>query len=93
MGFLEDIGAALGYVWGKKRREYPKIDAKHAKIDSKTADIFEKVEELYLRIDKDSGQTYAKIFHDRNRPEWYWLINHVPKRIVDRIKKESGIED
>ena len=93
MGFIEDAGIILGYLWGKKRREYPTTDAKHSKIDSKTAQIFEKIEDLYLQVDKESGETYAKIFHDKNTPEWYWLLNHVPKRIVDRIKEQSKITD
>ena len=93
MGFMEEIGTALGYMWSKKRREYPTIDAKHQRIDDRANKIFEKIQNLFLKVDEESGQTYAKIFHDKNRPEWYWLLNHVPKRIVDQIKKESGITD
>jgi len=93
MGFMQEIGAALGYLWGKHRSEYPTIAAKHQKIDDKANQIFQKVEELFLKVDDETGETYAKIFHDKNRPEWYWLLNHVPKRIVDKIKKQSGITD
>ena len=97
--FWEEMGKALGYWWHKKRKSsIPTYAAKHAKIDAHTEKLYKDVEELYSQIykkagDKDSGKTYAKIFYEKNRPEWYWLITHVPKDIVDRIKQASGIED
>ena len=92
--FFEEMGKALGYWWHKKRKSsIPTYASKHAKIDTHTEKLHKDVEELYTQVDKKTGKTYAKLFYEKNRPEWYWLITHMPKDIVDRIKQASGIED
>jgi len=94
MGFVEEIGKALGYYWSKKRKAASQTaNQKHSRITSKFDDMKEKVEELYLRTDPKSGKTMAKIFWELNRPEWYWLETHMPKEIVDHIKRKSNIPD
>ena len=94
MGFIENMGIVLGYVWGKHRKDtYPTVKSKHDRIDAKAEKIFQQIKDLYLKIEPKSGKTYAKIYKERNRPEWYWLISHVPQRIVDEIKQESDIVD
>ncbi len=94
MNFFEDMGIIFGYLWGKHRKEsYLTVRSKHDRIDDKMEKTYQQIKDLYLKIDEKSGKTYAKIFYEKNRPEWYWLKSHVPKRIVDEIKKESDIVD